>query len=54
MEQRKILAEKHPGIAVTQSMKIIGEKWRNLTDDEKKPFYSMSEEAHRVHAIAIQ
>eukprot|EP00049_Salpingoeca_infusionum_P002687 m.58900 g.58900 ORF g.58900 m.58900 type:complete len:215 (+) comp11734_c0_seq1:798-1442(+) len=39
---RPSIQEAHPGAGVTDIAKIIGQKWRGLTDDEKKPFQELA------------
>ncbi|MBJ7297878.1 MAG: hypothetical protein JHC73_16550 [Dolichospermum sp.] len=36
---RKEMMEAYPGMPVNHYAKLIGEKWRNLTDEEKKPWF---------------
>ena len=34
--------QENPGIAFTEVAKVMGEKWRNVTGDEKKEFEEMA------------
>ena len=43
METRKAIQEANPGMSVTVIAKIIGERWRNLSPEEKQNYQEMSE-----------
>ena len=45
LETRKRITESHPGVSLTDGQKIIGEKWRNMTEQEKKPYVDMAKES---------
>ncbi|GMH32761.1 hypothetical protein BSKO_00595 [Bryopsis sp. KO-2023] len=36
--------EEHPGIKPSEMMKIMGTEWRNLSEEEKRPFVEMAKE----------
>jgi len=36
---RKEMMDAYPGMPVNHYSKLIGEKWRSLTEDERKPWY---------------
>lgn len=37
-QKRKEIQEENPGLKIIEISKILGEKWRNLSDDEKKKY----------------
>lgn len=39
---RATVAEEHPDLSLTERSKVIGEKWRALTPEEKKEYEDMS------------
>jgi len=41
-EVRPQIREENPGIKVTQVMCMIAERWRELDEDEKKPYEEMA------------
>jgi len=41
-ETRKAVQEKNPGLKMTEVAKIIGSSWKDLTDDDKKPYQIMA------------
>lgn len=43
----------YPGMPVNHYAKLIGEKWRNLTEDEKKPWYEAAAQSQKTYQIEI-
>ncbi|ODV91117.1 hypothetical protein CANCADRAFT_31873 [Tortispora caseinolytica NRRL Y-17796] len=43
-EQRETVREENPGIAFGQVGKVLGEKWRALTTEEKAPYEKMAQD----------
>lgn len=39
----------NPTLKVTEIAKILGEKWSNLTSEERRPFYKMTEDDQLRH-----
>ncbi|ODV93063.1 hypothetical protein PACTADRAFT_184821 [Pachysolen tannophilus NRRL Y-2460] len=42
-ETRDIVRAENPGIAFGQVGKVLGERWKALSDDQKKPFEDKAE-----------
>lgn len=41
---RPALRQQHPEASVTELAKLIGQKWRELSDDDKKPYEDLAEQ----------
>ncbi|KAL1921404.1 uncharacterized protein VTP21DRAFT_11120 [Calcarisporiella thermophila] len=42
-QQRKVVQQENPTVSFGQIGKILGEKWKNLEEDEKKKYVKMAE-----------
>ncbi|KAJ3443362.1 high mobility group protein [Anaeramoeba flamelloides] len=42
VEQRKILRKENKELPFKELIKIVTERWKNLSETEKKPYYSMA------------
>lgn len=49
--QRRIICEKTPDLHNTVISKQLGQKWRELTDDEKQPFVVEADKLRKLHSI---
>ncbi len=49
-KMRPIIKEEKPDIKFTEMGKLIGEKWRELSDDDKKEFEQMAEKDKKRYA----
>eukprot|EP01023_Acetabularia_acetabulum_P027345 TRINITY_DN2588_c0_g1_i1.p4 TRINITY_DN2588_c0_g1~~TRINITY_DN2588_c0_g1_i1.p4 ORF type:complete len:117 (-),score=33.11 TRINITY_DN2588_c0_g1_i1:238-588(-) len=52
--KREEVKIKHPNKKVTDIGRILGEMWRNLTDDEKKEFQLMAEDDKKRYEKDIE
>lgn len=49
--QRRIICEKTPDLHNTVISKQLGQKWRELSDDEKQPFVIEADKLRKLHSI---
>lgn len=49
--QRRIICEKTPDLHNTVISKQLGQKWRELSDDEKQPFVVEADKLRKLHSI---
>jgi hypothetical protein len=47
------MIDAYPGMPVNHYSKLIGEKWRSLTDEQKKPWYDAAVAAQKTYQIEI-
>jgi len=47
--RRKVIREKNPQHSMIQISKIIGEEWRGLTDDGKRPYHDAAAVDHEKY-----
>lgn len=50
--RRSIIRKENPQHSMIDISKIIGEEWRNLGDDDKRPFHDAAEKDHEVYKVA--
>ncbi|KAG5457054.1 MAG: high mobility group box domain-containing protein [Olpidium bornovanus] len=43
-DQRDLVRKEHPNATFGEMGKILGEKWRNMDDSQKKPYCDMAED----------
>ncbi|EAY08175.1 HMG box family protein [Trichomonas vaginalis G3] len=48
-EKRPQVKEENPGIAFGDIAKKLGEMWKNLSEEEKKPYMEMAEKDKEAH-----
>lgn len=47
------MMDSYPGMPVNHYSKLIGEKWRSMTEEQKQVWYDASKESHRIYEIEI-
>ena len=50
-QNRKILASQNPNCTNKQISKMLGDKWRSMSKEEKSRFHALADEAHKKHLM---
>ncbi len=53
-EVRPSIMQQHPNASVTEVAKLIGAQWRQLTDDQKRPYTEMARKDRERYKEAMQ
>lgn len=51
--KRSVLKEQNPSMKNTEVSRLLGEMWRNCTDDEKRPFVDKEKTEREKYKIAM-
>ncbi|CCG82288.1 putative Nucleosome binding protein [Taphrina deformans PYCC 5710] len=51
-DQRSVVQQEHPNIAFGEVGKVLGQKWKALTDSEKKPYEDRAAEEKKKYEKA--
>ena len=49
--RRSVIRNENPQHSMIDISKIIGEEWRNLSDDDKRPFHDAAEKDHDIYKV---
>eukprot|EP00551_Chaetoceros_affinis_P020182 CAMPEP_0203717114 /NCGR_PEP_ID=MMETSP0092-20131115/1697_1 /ASSEMBLY_ACC=CAM_ASM_001090 /TAXON_ID=426623 /ORGANISM="Chaetoceros affinis, Strain CCMP159" /LENGTH=437 /DNA_ID=CAMNT_0050595877 /DNA_START=52 /DNA_END=1365 /DNA_ORIENTATION=- len=53
-ERRKAIKDKHPNMKNTEISSILGEQWRNATEEERRPHIEMEQRERLKYRVALE